>query len=273
MDSCIAICLQARWEYGKFEFAKEFAKMALCLGEPNCKACIQFEGGNNPDFTIIAPDGNSIKIEQIRMLQSKVIEKPIISKKKVYIIDDSQTMTVEAQNCLLKTLEEPPEYVMIILVCNNENKLLTTIKSRCTKIVFHKIEENILREFLQKQQMSEKILKASDGSIGRAHLIKEQEELLNQVDSAFENIKQKDQIDFIKGGTVFYNKTVNVFDLLDYTNIILLDKAKQDISYINTISKIEEAKNRLKQNGNLEMTIDNMLLSIWEEIHENHSRS
>ena len=207
------------------------------------------------------------------MMQTKIIEKPIISKKKVYIIDDSQTMTDEAQNCLLKTLEEPPEYVMIILICNNESKLLATIKSRCTKIVFHKIEENILKPYLQKQGMSDKILKACDGSIGRAYLIKDQEELLNQVDSAFENIKQKDQIDFIKDAGIFYNKNVNIFDLLDYTNILLLEKAKKDACYINSISKVEEAKNRLKQNGNWDMTIDNMLLSIWEEIHEKYSRS
>ena len=100
---------------GKKMIAKEFAKMILCTDENKycgtCKSCIEFDGENNPDFRIIEPDGNSLKIEQIREFQNKVSEKPIISNRKVYIINDSDKMTTEAQNCLLKTLEEPPEFV------------------------------------------------------------------------------------------------------------------------------------------------------------------
>lgn len=91
---------------GKNLIAKQFAKMILCdkfdtqsLKEcEHCKSCIEFEGNNNPDFKIIEPDGKVIKIEQIREMQNKVIEKPIISNKKVYIINDADTMTKEAQN-------------------------------------------------------------------------------------------------------------------------------------------------------------------------------
>ena len=64
-------------------------------------------------------------------MQENVYTKPIVSRKKVFIINDSDKMTEEAQNSLLKTLEEPPEYIMIILITANENKLLNTIKSRC----------------------------------------------------------------------------------------------------------------------------------------------
>lgn len=71
---------------------------------------------NNPDLLYIEPDGNSIKIEQIRQIQKEIQEKPIVSGKKVCIIDDADKMTKEAQNCLLKTLEEPPTYATIILV-------------------------------------------------------------------------------------------------------------------------------------------------------------
>ena len=103
---------------GKKLIAKEFAKMILCTSENkycnNCKSCIEFDTNNNPDFRIIEPDGNSLKIEQIREFQNKVSEKPIISDRKVYIINNSDKMTQEAQNCLLKTLEEPPEFVTII---------------------------------------------------------------------------------------------------------------------------------------------------------------
>lgn len=82
---------------GKRLIAKEFAKMILCTDEnkycDNCKSCIEFDTNNNPDFKVIEPDGNSLKIEQIRELQSKVAEKPIISDRKVYIINDSDKMT------------------------------------------------------------------------------------------------------------------------------------------------------------------------------------
>lgn len=82
---------------GKKLIAKEFAKMILCTDENKycnkCKSCIEFDTNNNPDFRIIEPDGNSLKIEQIRKFQSKVAEKPIISNRKVYIINDADKMT------------------------------------------------------------------------------------------------------------------------------------------------------------------------------------
>ena len=86
--------------------------MLLCLTDTNkpcnkCKSCIEFESSNNPDMEYVYKEGTSIKVEQIRQILGKVIEKPIISNRKLYIINDSETMTVEAQNTLLKTLEEP----------------------------------------------------------------------------------------------------------------------------------------------------------------------
>ena len=75
---------------GKLLIAKEFAKAILCTAEEkacnNCKSCIEFDTNNNPDFSILEPDGNSIKIDQIRELTKKVYEKPVVSNKKVYII-------------------------------------------------------------------------------------------------------------------------------------------------------------------------------------------
>lgn len=119
---------------GKKLIAKELAKKILCLKEKandcDCKSCIEFDSDNNPDFQLIESVDGKIKIEQIRQMQRKVAEKPIISNNKVYIIDDADTMTTEAQNCLLKTLEEPPEYITIILICTNEGNLLSTIKSK-----------------------------------------------------------------------------------------------------------------------------------------------
>ena len=161
---------------GKMLFAKEFAKAILCINDSKpcgkCKSCIEFESSNNPDFEIIEPDGNNIKIEQIRELIKKVYEKPIVSNKKVYIINDSNLMTKEAQNSLLKTLEEPPEYVSIILIASNENLFLPTIKSRCTKIMFKKLTDNELKTILKRKynklNIQELVLKIADGSVNKA---------------------------------------------------------------------------------------------------------
>ena len=142
---------------GKKEIARAFAQMILCENEEEkpcntCKSCLQFENANHPDFMQIEAVERTIKIEQIRYMQEKIAEKPIVSSNKVYIIEDSDTMTKEAQNCLLKTLEEPPSYAIIILIATNESKLLNTIKSRCIKVPFQKIaEEDILRYMLEKQ--------------------------------------------------------------------------------------------------------------------------
>ena len=140
---------------GKLLFAKEFAKAILCTeeGKPcnKCKSCIEFNTNNNPDFNILEPEGNSIKIDQIRELTKKVYEKPVVSNRKVYIINDSNYMTKEAQNSLLKTLEEPPEYITIILITSNENLFLPTIKSRCTKVLFNRLTNEELADILQKQ--------------------------------------------------------------------------------------------------------------------------
>ena len=137
---------------GKKLFAKELAKMALCLNNKtesdNCSSCVKFDSGNNPDFVLIEPDGNSIKIAQIREMQENVYTKPIVSSKKVFVINDSDKMTEEAQNSLLKTLEEPPEYIIIILITANENKLLNTIKSRCLKISFNNLETSDLISYI-----------------------------------------------------------------------------------------------------------------------------
>ena len=108
--------------------------------------------------------------------KNKVAEKPVNSGKKVYIINDADLMTKEAQNCLLKTLEEPPEYIVIILIVSNENKMLTTIKSRCMKMYFEKVSDDEIRNFLanqcEVQNITRNMLKVCDGSIGKCFDIK-----------------------------------------------------------------------------------------------------
>ena len=185
---------------GKKKIAEEFAKMILCLSEDKkpcntCSACIKFNTCNNPDFIEVEPDGNSLKIAQIRSMQEKIYEKPIVSNKKVIIINDSDKMTEEAQNSLLKTLEEPPEYIVIILITANENKLLNTIKSRCLKISFNTIDQKQMLEYITKNQImsnpSKNILNMCGGSIGKLQKINESIEEYNKIEQITNNMLQR----------------------------------------------------------------------------------
>lgn len=258
---------------GKKLFAKEFAKSILCLEEKEkpcnkCKACIEFETSNNPDFFEIDTKENSIKIEEIRLMQSKIAEKPIISNKKVYIINDSEKMTKEAQNCLLKTLEEPPEYITIILITSNENMILNTIKSRCTKIVFNKIEDEILSKYLKEnckfENITKNMLKAYSGSIKKALEMNEKKEIYEQLDKYFYNIENYKIIDVLNKIECLYKNKENIQEMLEYISTILFTKAKEKTEYLKYIENVEQTKQKIKLNANYDMTIDNLLLKIWE---------
>lgn len=258
---------------GKRLFAKEFAKAILCLEKKEqpcdkCKACIEFETSNNPDYNEITTEENSIKIEQIRLMQSKVAEKPIISNKKVYIIDDSEKMTKEAQNCLLKTLEEPPEYITIILITSNESQILNTVKSRCTKINFNPIENDTLKKYLEQtynfQNITENMLRAYSGSIKKALEMNEKKEIYAEIDKYFYNIEKLKIIDVLNKIECLYKKKENIKEMLEYINTILFEKAKTNTKYIDYIQQVEQTKQKIKLNANYDMTIDNLLLNIFE---------
>lgn len=260
---------------GKKMIAREFAKMILCEEKElycnKCKSCIEFNSGNNPDFEEIVPDGNNIKIEQIRQMQRKIVESPIISNKKVYILDDADTLTREAQNCLLKTLEEPPEFANIILIGSNESSFLSTIKSRCTILKFDSIKDEVIERYLKEkynmQTVPKSVVEASGGSIGRAEILKDKQELYEQVSNVINNLENEDLVDTLKKAEIIYKSQEEKKEVLEYINILLLKKAKENIKYLNSISIVEETKKRLKANSNYNMTIDNMIMTIWEEIH------
>ena len=225
---------------------------------------------NNPDFLCIQPDGNSIKIEQIRQLQKEIQEKPIISNKKVYIIDDADFMTKEAQNCLLKTLEEPPEFAVIILIGSNENSFLPTIKSRCMILHFRELYDSEIIEYLQKeyneQNVTQSMLDIAGGSIGRAISLKDKQEQYQKVEAIIKDLEKKDLIDIIQESEVLYKSKDDINDMLEYINIILLKMAKDNYLYTDCIKIVENTKKRLAQNANYDMCIDYMLFKMWEEV-------
>lgn len=266
---------------GKQIFAKEFAKTVLCLNERKyeeqrycnkCKSCIEFDTENNPDYKFIdiEPEEKTIKINQIREMQLKIAEKPIISQNKVYIINNADTMTHEAQNCLLKTLEEPPEYVTIILIAANENNFLATIKSRCTKIYFDSIPINEVKKYIKNEKgidLEEKVLDLCGGSIKKAIQLKDREELYNGLSKIAEKIDKTDIIDILENSEILYKSKDSINEILDNLNIIFLRRTEQNNKFANCIPIIEETKKRLKANCNYDMSIDYMVFNIWREMN------
>lgn len=266
---------------GKMLFAKEFAKAILCINDSKpcgeCKSCIEFESSNNPDFEIIEPDGNNIKIEQIRELIKKVYEKPIVSNKKVYIINDSNLMTKEAQNSLLKTLEEPPEYVTIILIASNENLFLPTIKSRCTKIMFRKLTDSELKTILERKynklDIQELMLKIADGSVNKAVSLDGKEELYNKVNRIYSSLENVNIIELINSKEDIFKDKEEAIEMLEYINLIFFQKISSNLKYIECMKIVEDTKDRLKKNNNYDMTIDNLNMTVWEVINGKYYRS
>lgn len=260
---------------GKKMIAKEYAKAILCLNENkpcnNCKSCIEFNTDNNPDFLCVEPEGNNIKIEQVRKLQKQIQAKPVVSTRKVYIIDDADLMTKEAQNCLLKTLEEPPEFASIILIGTNENSFLTTIKSRCMILHFNRLEDVEVKKYLEQnydeKNITQGMLDIASGSIGRAINLKDKQEQYEKIEQLINSLDKKDLIDIVKSAEILYKSKDDINDMLDYANVILLRKAKTNYLYTNCIKIVENTKKRLNQNANYDMSIDNMLFKIWEEIN------
>lgn len=258
---------------GKKMLVLEFAKKVLCIKneqEGQCKSCMEFESNNHPDFMCIEPEGNSIKIEQIRFLRKKIQEKPIVSNKKVYIINDADVMTLEAQNCLLKTLEEPPEFAIIVLIGSNESSFLSTIKSRCMIRHFQPIEDKEIQQYISTNYGVDKIadnhLSMFQGSIGKAILLKDKQEEYGKIESMIDNLNKKDLLEIIQFAEPLYKAKEDIFEILEYMNILLLNYAKQNYNYTNCINIVENTKKRLKQNANYDMCIDNLVFNMWQEV-------
>ncbi len=164
---------------GKKTMAKAFAKMLLCEEGGTspcnrCKSCMQIDSDNNPDLKIINGQKVILTKDEIRQqVVNDALIKPYAGKKKVYIIPNAHLLRIDAQNVLLKTIEEPPEYAVIILVADNEDAILPTIMSRCVKLRFKALGEEVIKKYLMENcGMVDYAAAASaafcGGSLGRA---------------------------------------------------------------------------------------------------------
>ena len=238
---------------GKYTLAKEFSKMIL-------------EDDMMQDYYELKPDGKSVKIAQIRDLQAEINIKPVVSKKSVYIIDDADLMTVEAQNSLLKTLEEPPKYVVIILIVHNESNILSTVKSRCINLHFNKLSnEDIQKYFIDNNLNIEKdsidIFKVLNGSLNNINFIKDDYDELLRLSNFVRSLENGKIIEIYKNAEVFYDNHDKIIRLLEYLNVLLFEN-----SYFQLVEIVEKTKNKILMNNNFEMCIDYMILNFIENL-------
>ncbi|MBQ6632078.1 MAG: DNA polymerase III subunit delta' [Romboutsia sp.] len=273
---------------GKKKFSQELSKILLNAENVD----------SSPDYINIYPDGNSIKIAQIRNLQTDIIIKPH-KNYKIYIINQADSMTIEAQNALLKTLEEPPEYAIIILITSNKEALLDTIKSRCEIIKFLPISILDLNNYLINKGIDKNraqlLSTFARGSIEKAVELSESADfaiMRDEIQTYIEIMLDKDIIDILEIPTSMdkYKKdAISILDMLiNYFRDIMLIKENVDKSMLINIDKltflqnmskkitysqvskiidiIEDIKKKIRSNCNFSISIQVMALNIYEVI-------
>ncbi len=237
---------------GKRTLALEFARALNCDnnrtdGCDSCLSCRKISHFNHPDLKLLeVGEGDSIKIEQIREMQQELAYKPLESAYKIYIIDQADLMTPQAANSLLKTLEEPPEYAVMILLANQVNygKMLPTLLSRCQKIYLSVIPEQIIQEELEKRGLPQEkvslLARLADGSLGQALNLADNQEFLALRYSLLEflgNLPESSTVDIFQEvdrvSKLLSNPDFKAFSLFDlfvswYRDLILLKQGLED---------------------------------------------
>jgi DNA polymerase-3 subunit delta' len=163
---------------GKFSAAHIFATGVLCSESRRespcgaCPSCQAMARGAHPDYIMIRPEGQNIKIDQIRSMQHEMALGPCLSEKRICIIENAETMTDQAANSLLKLLEEPPAYLVFVLTANQRHQLLDTIVSRCRLYSFQPVAAERIVTVLQQRgilpQIAVAAARLSGGKMGLA---------------------------------------------------------------------------------------------------------
>lgn len=292
---------------GKEYIANLFAMTLQCEAnsediEPcyECTSCKQFLSKNQPDVVRITHEKpNSIGVDDIRLqINSDTQYKPYKSKWKIYLINDAQKMTDQAQNALLKTLEEPPEYVIIILLTTNTNLLLPTLLSRCVTLSMRPVEDKVIRKYLMEQlkvpdYQADICVAFARGNIGKAKNLASSEDFDHIKDEAITVLKYINTMeitDLIQSIKKIGEFKIDIHEYLDIMMIwyrdVLLFKAthdvndlifKEEVKYIREqanksayegietiVQAIENTKKRLDANVNFDLALELLMLTIKE---------
>lgn len=290
---------------GKMMLAEAFAMALQCEGEGKrpcleCRSCRQAADHNQPDIIYVSHEKpNTIGVDDIRtQINNDIDIKPYSSRYKVYIVDEAQKMNQQAQNALLKTIEEPPAYAIILLLTTNADSFLQTILSRCITLNLKAVKEDKIKEYLMKHYQipdyqADICAAFSQGNVGKAIQLASSEEFGELKASVLQLMKRLEDIDFYEmTGAVKqiaeYKLSVNdYFDLMmiwfrdvlylkatnDVDGLIFKDEvydikkqaAKRSYQGIETILEaLEKAKIRLNANVNFDLVIELLLLTIKE---------
>ena len=187
---------------GKHTLAKLLASAILCKGTRKpcgtCDSCRKLNSGNHPDFiTVVDPEHKNVAVKIVRQIRDDMFIRPNESDHKIYLFP--QELGLEGQNALLKILEEPPAYGVFLLLTDNPDKLLPTVRSRCTELKMLPLKEDVLRKQLSKafpQVLEEDISAAmvrSGGFLGQAvELLEEGGQLIQQTEGFLNAFGRKD---------------------------------------------------------------------------------
>lgn len=295
---------------GKEFIAKIFAAVLQCenpdtssgIPEPcgECHSCKQMVGGNQPDVIFVSHEKpGSIGVEDIRgQINGTVAIKPYSSSHKIYILNEAEKMTVQAQNALLKTLEEPPAYTVILLLTSNVESLLPTVLSRCVVLNMKPVQDSQVKKFLMETMQipdykADICVAFARGNIGKAKLLAASEDFDHVKEEAVTLLKYINDMELSEIVAAIKKISEYKLDVNDYLDIlsiwyrdVLMFKAtndvnhlifKEEIQYIRkvadrstyegielVIGALDKAKGRLNANVNFDLTMELLLLTIKE---------
>lgn len=291
---------------GKKLIANTFAKTMQCKlqGDTPCNTCVScltFNSGNHPDIIYVKPTKKTgIGVNDIREQINKDINiKPYHYPYKIYIVDNAHLMTEQAQNALLKTIEEPPSYVVIILLSNNINHFLPTILSRCVNLRLkplspEKIKTYITGELKIEDYRTDLITSFAQGIIGKARELALSTEFIDMREDMIkvtETIIQGDEFELMALVGIFEEYKDQVEDCLDllltwYRDLLIVKKIEDENYVIHTdkyktllkqshslsynkismiIDNIKNAQEQLRYNTNFQLAIELMLMKTKEK--------
>lgn len=290
---------------GKMMLAEAFAAALQCeKGGTSpcmeCHSCRQAAGRNQPDIIYVGHEKpNTIGVDDIRtQVNDDIVLKPYASRYKIYIIDESEKMNTQAQNALLKTIEEPPAYAIIILLTTNADGFLPTILSRCVRLDLKAVSDEKIRKFLMEEKgvvdyQADLCVAFAQGNVGKAVLLASSENFNEMKDILLQMIKRLDDMDLnditreIKKITDYKLEITDYLDLMmvwyrdvliykataDANKLVFRDevysikKAASHSSYggiQEILQGLEKAKARLRANVNFELLMELLLLTIKE---------
>ncbi|HHU77540.1 MAG: DNA polymerase III subunit delta' [Caldicoprobacterales bacterium] len=285
---------------GKKTMSGLFAQALLCTGQGNkpCRQCIvcrQFQSGNHPDVIRIKKpvDKTAIVVDQIRELQGIVKVKPYQAGKRVCFIEQAHLMTEQAQNALLKTLEEPPSHTLFFLLADNTNTLLSTILSRCQHFRIGSMSGEDISEILERRlsisrQDAAVYAALSQGNPGKAISLAEDDTFRHNREILIKGFSQAGSAGILELYDIFSRNKDRKEELLDILQIwirdllilketgewnlvVNLDQThllKRQVSRFTSaalrdmIKNIEESRRMLKNNSNYQLTVESLLLSF-----------